>query len=174
MPDKDKERTQNVDCEAGLAQRKVWVFQGNPQRYEVYNSLLNENVKEAAWLVNRYRDEIHAGDIGLIWKARQRSGIYAVGDIISNPQMMYDLEESRKYWKYESDRNQKLLRVRIRYKLRLSIKNPLLKTELEKIPELRNMEILKRAIGTNFRVTPQEWQIILNLLKKRFDFKEHE
>ena len=172
MPEKDKEKTQNVDCEAELSHRKVWVFQGNPLRYEVYNSLADENVKEAAWLVTRYRDEIHVGDIGLIWKARQRSGIYAVGDIISSPQMMYDLEESRKYWKYESDRNQRLLRVVIRYKLRLKITNPLLKTELEKIPELRNMDIFKRAIGTNFRVTPREWQTILNLLKTRFDFHE--
>lgn len=174
MYKKDKERTQNVDCEAGLAQRKVWVFQGNQKRYDVYNSLLDENVKKAAWLVTRYRDEIHAGDIGLIWKAGQRSGIYAVGDVLSNPQMMCDLKESRKYWKYESDQNQKLLRVKIRYKLKLRLTNALLKTELEKIPELRNMEILKRAIGTNFRVTPQEWQVILSLLKKSFDFKEHE
>jgi hypothetical protein len=93
---------------------------------------------------------------------------------MSNPQVMYDLEESRKYWKYESDREQKFLRVRIRYKLKLRLTNALFKTELQKMPELKNMEILKRPIGTNFRVTPQEWQIILDLLKKRFDFKEYE
>lgn len=174
MPEKDKERTQNVDREAGLAQRKVWIFQGDQKRYDVYNSLLDENVKEVAWLVSRYRDEIRAGDIGLIWKAAKRSGIYAIGDIMSNPQVMYDLEESRKYWKYESDREQKFLRVRIRYKLKLRLTNALFKTELQKMPELKNMEILKRPIGTNFRVTPQEWQIILDLLKKRFDFKEYE
>jgi hypothetical protein len=172
MPEKDEQILRKIDSEKGLSQRKTWVFQGNSERYRVYSSLLDENVKEAAWLVSRYRDEIRAGDIGLIWKAGQCSGIYAVGDVISNPQMMYDLEESRKYWKYESHRNQKLLRVVIRYKLRLRLTNALLKTELRKIPELRNMEIFKRAIGTNFRVTPEEWQIILNLLKTNFDFQE--
>jgi hypothetical protein len=129
-------------------------------------------VKGAAWLVSRYQDEISASDIGLVWKAGQRSGIYAVGDVLSNPQMMYDLEESRKYWKFESDRNQKFLRVTIHYKLKLKLTNALLKAELQKIPKLRNLEIIKRPIGTNFRVTSEEWRVILDLLKKRFDFKE--
>lgn len=86
--------------------------------------------------------------------------------------MMYDLEESRKYWKFESDRNQKFLRVTIHYKLKLKLTNALLKAELQKIPKLRNLEIIKRPIGTNFRVTSEEWRVILDLLKKRFDFKE--
>jgi hypothetical protein len=170
MSQEDSETIQKQSSKSG--QRRVWIFQGNQKIYDVYNSLVDENVKEAAWLVSRYKAEIGAGDIGLIWKAGDRSGIYAVGDVVSNPQMMYDLEESRKYWKYESDRNQKLLRVKVRYKLRLRLTNALVSTELRKMPGLRKMEILKQSIGTNFRVASKEWQTILNLLKTRFDFKE--
>jgi predicted RNA-binding protein with PUA-like domain len=170
MSKEDKEEIQKDDSKAEL--RRVWIFQGNQKIYDLYNSLVDENVKEAAWLVSRFRDEIRTGDVGLIWKAGKRSGIYAVGDVISNPHMMYDLEESRKYWRYESDRNQEFLRVKIRYKLRLRLTKALESTELQKIAELRNMEILKQSIGTNFRVTPEEWQTILNLLKTRFGFKE--
>lgn len=66
--------------------------------------------KEDTWLVSRYRDDIRIGDITLIWKAGQRSGIYAVGEILTNPQEMYDPPESRKYWKSEVDKNKKAVR----------------------------------------------------------------
>ena len=155
-----------------LERYRVWIFQGNQSRYDVYNSLLDENVTEAAWLVSRFKEEIREGDVGLVWKAGQRSGIYAVGKVISNPQMMYDLKESRNYWRYESDRNQSLLRIKLHYKLRLRLTNAILKTELQKTPGLRKLEIFKQPIGTNFRVKPEEWQAILKLLKTRFDFKE--
>ena len=167
----EKEVIKKVDSEMEISKRRVWIFQGNPLKYEVYNSLVDENLKEAAWLVNRYRDEIHVGDIGLIWKARQRSGIYAVGEIMSEPQVMYDLEESRKYWKYESDRNKKALRVKVHYKLRLKLTNALLSKELGAIPELRNMEIFRQPEGTNFRVKASEWQIISDLLRQKYNFE---
>jgi hypothetical protein len=84
---------------------------------------------------------------------------------------MYDSEQSTKYWVNESDRKQLMLRIKFRYELKL-INNPILREELKNIPELQNMEIVRRPIGTNFKVTNDEWQAILDLLKKRFDFKE--
>jgi hypothetical protein len=152
-------------------EQKVWIFQGNPLKYRVYESLCDENLKQDTWLVSRYGDEIHVGDVGLIWKARKGSGIYAVGDIISNPQEMYELPESRKYWIYESDRGKKALRVLISYKLKLKLTNALFSKELSAIPELRYMEIFRQPQGTNFRVKPPEWQIIRELLKRKYNFE---
>lgn len=103
-----KETEKNND-KMETAERKVWIFQGNPQRYRVYEALCDENLMEDTWLVSHYRNEIHIGDIGLIWKAREASGIYAVGEIISNPQMMSELPESSKYWIVEADRGRKAL-----------------------------------------------------------------
>lgn len=71
----ETEINKTVDSELNSSKRNVWIFQGNPKKYEVYNSLLDESLKEDTWLVSRYRDDIRIGDITLIWKAGQRSGI---------------------------------------------------------------------------------------------------
>jgi hypothetical protein len=44
-----------------------------------------------------------------------------VGEILTNPQEMYDPPESRKYWKSEVDKNKKAVRVLIQYKLKLRL-----------------------------------------------------
>jgi len=124
--------SKNIDQ---IAERKVWIFQGNPLIYRVYEALCDESLKEDTWLVSHYRDEIHIGDIALIWKARNASGIYAVGEITSNPQVMNELPESSKYWINESDKGKKALRVIIIYKLRLRLTNALFKNELSRIKE---------------------------------------
>jgi len=160
---------QKMDSEAGT--RRVWIFQANPERYDILNSLADENLNEDVWLVSRYQNEIHSGHIGLIWMSRKEGGIYSVVDIISNPQMMHDSEQSTKYWTSETDKRQLMLRIKFRHRLKL-INNPVTRQELKNIPELETMEIFRRPIGTNFRVTNNEWQTILGLIKKRFDFKE--
>jgi hypothetical protein len=166
-----KQTIRKMDIEADAAQRKIWIFQANPQRYDVMNALADDNLKEDTWLVSRYKNEIRSGHVGLIWMSGKESGIYAVVDIISNPEMMYDSEESTKYWVNESDKRQMMLRVKLAYKLKL-LNNPILREELKNVLELQDMDIFRFAQGTNFRVTNNEWQAIVSLLKNRYDFRE--
>jgi hypothetical protein len=154
------------------AERKVWIFQGNPLRYKVYEALCDESLKEDTWLVSQYSNEIRLGDIGLIWKARKASGIYAVGTIITNPQLMSELPESSKYWIDATDRGKKALRVLIRYKLKLRLTNALFSEDLKKIPELRGLQIFKQSQGTNFKVELSQWQVISQLLKRKYNFED--
>ena len=130
-----------------------------------------KSLKQDTWLVSQFRDEIHVGDIGLIWKARKASGIYAVGEIISNPQIMTELPESSKYWIDKSDRGKQVLRVVIRYKLKLRLTNALFSDDLKKIPELHSLHIFKQSQGTNFKVESSQWQIISRLLKQKYNFE---
>jgi hypothetical protein len=92
-----EKQAKKYDAKMKTTEQRVWIFQGNPLRYKVYEALCDESLKEDTWLVSHYSNEIHIGDIGLIWKARKASGIYAVGTIISNPQVMSELPESGKY-----------------------------------------------------------------------------
>jgi hypothetical protein len=94
-----------------------------------------------------------------------------VGEIIADPQEMYDLPESEKYWKFKVDKDRKAVRVLIHYKLKLKLTNALLGQELRTIPELRNMEIFEQPQGTNFRVSNIQWQVIQSLLKTRYNFE---
>jgi hypothetical protein len=102
----------------------------------------------------------------------KESGIYAVGDITSNPEFLVDSPQSTKYWVYDADKSQRRLRVKYKYRLKL-VNNPIMRAELKSIPELQNMEIFKQPQGTNFRVTNEEWEIILDLLKERYCLEQY-
>ena len=67
------------------------------------------------WLVNQYQNEIHLGDVGLIWMSGKEAGIYAVVDVISDPALLINSDEMIKFWVSEEDRAQRRLRVRISY-----------------------------------------------------------
>ena len=64
--------------------------------------------------------------------------------------------------------NKKKKRIRLLYKIKLQY-NPITRTELKNISGLENMEILKVARHTNFRVLIDEWRIISNLIKKKLE-----
>ncbi len=85
--------------------------------------------------------------------------------------MLVDPEQSAKYWTEEKDKGQLRLRLKIHYKLRL-INNPVFKAELKNLPELEDMQIFRQPQATNFLVTNSEWQVIVDLLKKRFGFAQ--
>jgi hypothetical protein len=166
-----KQTIERMENEADAAQRRVWIFQANPKTYDILNALSRIDIKEYVWKVVQHKNEIRAGHLGLVWMSGAEGGIYAVIDIISNPEMLHDSEEESKFWTNEQDKGQVLMRIKYRYKLKL-INNPMTRQELKNIPELQNMEIFRQPQGTNKRVTNDEWQVILGLLKKRFDFKE--
>jgi len=166
-----KQAIQRMDVEAETAQRRVWIFQANPKRYDVLNALADESLTERVWLVNRYQNQIHAGHIGLIWMSGKEGGIYAVVDITSDPQMLADSEQSGKYWVDSKDRGQLRLRIKIRYRLKF-VNNPIFREELKSFPGLEKMSIFRQPQATNFPVSNDEWQIILDILKKKFGFKE--
>lgn len=90
------------------------------------------------------KTKIHAGHIGIIWMSGKDAGIYALVDITSNPEFIYDSEVSTKYWVYEGDKNQRKLRIRCRYRLKLINNNHITKQELVSIPQLRNMSIFRQ------------------------------
>jgi len=161
-----KETARKLDEIVRSGETRVWMFQANPQRYDILNALADES-DEDTWLVNQYQNYIHAGHIAVIWMSGKEGGIYAIGDVISDPEYIYDSETTTKYWMSDKDRGQKRLRVRIKYRLKL-INNPVMKEELRNIPNLRNMSIFRQPRGTNFPVSDAEWKIISNLVKERF------
>jgi len=164
-----KEAIQKLDAYAGSS--RAWIFQANPQRYDILNSIADKELTEDVWEVSRYKDQIRVGHVCLIWMSGKESGIYAVGDITSNPEFMVDSPQSTKYWVYDADKSQARLRVKYKYRLKL-VNNPIMRAELKSIPELQNMEIFRQPQGTNFKVTSEEWEIILDLLKKRYGLEQ--
>ena len=120
--------------------QKVWLFQANPQRYDLEQGLRRHRLED--WQVTRYKDEIRPGDLVLLWKAGENRGLYGVGRVASEPYRRSDGDEV----------------VDVEYLGRL--REPLLAETLQQHPVLSQMHILRAPQGTNFRITEKEWEAL--------------
>jgi hypothetical protein len=158
---KHKEKTADtVDTNQEIS---VWLFQGNPKIYDILNALSDLEIGNTIhWTVNQNKNRIHKGHLALIWMSGKEAGIYALGRIETDPLIMDETEEEKKYW-LDSEPVSNGLMVRISIIRRL-INKPVLRTEIKEIPELSSLSILKQPTGTNFPVNDNEWEIIAGLI----------
>lgn len=145
---------------------RIWIFQANPNRYDILNALLDPALDKQGWMVNQHRDEIKQGDIALIWMSGKEAGIYAMCEVISDPSFMVDPPEEEKYWTNEKDKGKSRLRVKIIIIKKL-VNNPLLREEIKSAVGLSNLSILRFSQGTNFPVSRNEWEIIKSKIENR-------
>jgi predicted RNA-binding protein with PUA-like domain len=143
----------------------IWIFQANPQRYDILKMLDDQEViKEFHWSVKQYKDSIGKGQIGLIWLSGKEAGIYAIVEITSNPEYYEETDAEKKYWHDSTGEEGKQLRVKMKL-IRDLTSNPIVKETLKSKEELQNLSILKRPwAGTNFKVTAHEWALIKELI----------
>jgi hypothetical protein len=141
----------------------VWIFQGNPQRYDVLNALSDIEIGNSIhWLVNQHKSKIKKGHLGLIWMSGSDSGIYALTRIECDPQMLNEFPAERKYWA-DSSEKEYALRVQMTI-IKRFINNPISKVNLIKYEGLNNLSIFRQFQGTNFPVRNKEWRIISQFL----------
>ena len=165
---KYNEIKQTIDLK--MEENNMWIFQANPKEYDILNSLTDEKIgDECHWYVGQHREEIRKGHLALIWMSGKESGIYAVAQILSNPEITEEYEEEEKYWLNTKKETSRLLRVKLSILKRL-INYPIFRSELKKIPELKSLSILKFAQGTNFPVTKKEWEIISKIIEDRSNY----
>lgn len=147
-------------------EQNVWLFQANPNRYDILNALADPELDEQCWQINQFKDSIKKDDIALIWMSGRDSGIYAVTQVSSGPQLMADFPKEEKYWVKDEDKGVKRLKVVINIKNRM-LNKPLFRSELKDIKGLKNLSIFRQAQGTNFLVRKEEWEIIRNKINER-------
>lgn len=140
----------------------VWIFQGNPHRYDILNALSDKEIgNEIHWLVNQHKNKIAEGHIGLIWMSGKDAGIYAITRIETSPKLLEENTEERKHW-IDSSEKKIALRVKMTIIKRL-INKPILKKQILEVNELKDLSILRYFQGTNFPVSDNEWKIISKL-----------
>ncbi len=141
----------------------VWIFQGNPERYDILNALSDKEIGNSIhWTVNQHKQKIKKGHIALIWMSGKESGIYAIARIETDPMLLSEHQAERKYW-FGDDEKEIATRVKLSIIRRL-INNPIRKEKLLKIKELSTLSILRQFQGTNFPVKDREWNIINQLI----------
>jgi predicted RNA-binding protein with PUA-like domain len=143
---------------------KIWIFQANPERYDILNALSDEEIGvDMHWLVNQYKTEISKGHIGIIWLSGKEAGIYAITEIVSDPQIMVESEAEKKYWTDSSDKEGEKLRVKMKI-VRNLLNRPITKEIIKNTTGLQLLSILSYYRGTNFPVRPEEWAIIKDMI----------
>jgi predicted RNA-binding protein with PUA-like domain len=157
-PRKDTEQISNG--------QNVWIFQTQPQKYKIFDALADQQLPQDRWEINQNSKKIKEGDIAIIWIAGDKSGIYGLADIISDPVTMPDNPLFDKYWINEEDKNQERLRVKIAIR-RVLLDNPILKKEIIATNGLEHLSIISRPRGTNFPVREGEWDLIKEIIDER-------
>jgi hypothetical protein len=152
-----------IESESTANEASVWIFQGNPNRYDILNALNDGEIGNTIhWLVNQNRNKIHKGHLVLLWMSGKESGIYALARVETEPTLMSDSLAERKYWLSEGE-DEFGIRVRLSVLKRL-VNKPILKKTLLKVPQLSKLSILRQFQGTNFPVRDCEWNILSHLI----------
>ena len=135
-----------------------WLFQGNPKYYRIIDAI--RDFVQMPWLVTRYAKDMAAGDGVLIWKAGQDAGIYAIAEIIEPPKLL-DKVPDIGYW-IDQTRLGSKPQARIRFTTKL-LEKPLLRDSLKQDAVLKSLGVIRVPNGTNYKVTPEEWQRVHEL-----------
>lgn len=138
-----------------------WLFQGNPKYYRVIDGI--RDFEQMPWLVTRYAKDIAPGDGVLVWVSGKEAGIYALAEVTEPAQVLSQLPD-RKYWT-DASRAVDKAQATIRFTSKL-LERPLLKTNLLQDPSLKNLLVIRAPNATNFKVTPEQWQRVRELLKE--------
>ena len=132
---------------------RYWAFVANPKTYRVQNSLLG---REANWTVKKA--DVRKGDRVLIWKAKGHEsdrGIVALADVVSDPIEMSDTGD--KHWVDAEDARRIERRVHVRYDVPVAL--PLWESADS---FLSTLSVARATGGTVFKITPSQWQRILD------------
>lgn len=130
----------------------AFIFQAKPTIYDLKTRL--EVGREVGWLASRLRDEMKHGDVVYYWSAgeEERRGIYGWGNITSNGPFV----DSKGTY-------------RVAVTCRKIFPHHINVMELRANPILRDLQILRSAMGTNFLITREESDALRALVKDKFD-----
>jgi hypothetical protein len=137
--------------------RRTWIFQANPRKYRIFESLATE--QEECWNLNQHAQDVREGDRVLIWIAGENAGVYAVGTVTTAPTMVPDSPIGQAYWLIPEEGRRVKPRVRVKYE-QVLLDRPLRKDYLLADPALCDLGILRFPRRTNFAVSDEEWHAL--------------
>ncbi len=105
---------------------------------------------------------MRAGDAAIFWQGGKNAGIYALGELTGDPYPHSYEDGEVPAW--VNDRNAgpggQVTEWRVPYRYTQILEYPLHKSALLEHPTLRNMQVITAPMGTNFRVSAQEWELL--------------
>ena len=144
------------------ASRRSWIFQANPQRYDIDGALAE--LDELSWLINQHPDHIHEGDEVFLWRSGPQGGVVGTATILTEPAEFEvspeDAAFNRDAEKFEGAKK------RVRLQVDKVIDPPILRTAIAEDPSLSDLQILRMAQSTNSPVTIEQSRSLWRLISK--------
>ncbi len=135
-----------------LEQRNYWIFQANPNIFDLASSLLRNDEDHHTWDINQNKKRIKKGDKVILWQTGHKSGVYALATVKSDIYETTEMDENGK------EKLQNIVDLIIDFNLADS---PILKKQLS------NIEIFKDFYagnqGTNLRATQEQYEYLEKL-----------
>lgn len=148
---------------------KSWIFQGNPDVFDIDGYVGNHD--EIVWAVNQehYAREMNEGDEVFLWraggKAKATAGVIGRGMLTGRPGMREDDAAAKGYWT-SGDPTEVALRVPMHVvDRRMGAKEVVKASWLSKDPILAGHRILTLRTGTNFPLRSNEAERLSALVR---------
>jgi hypothetical protein len=148
-------------------QPKHWLFQFNPKTYKWFGRM-EETQEPEQWLIAQHSRLISKGDLVAIWSSGQKAGVYALGQISTNPEKQPLNYSQEKYFTNKCDlrKFEEKNSAWIEYS-KVFIEKPLLQEECNRDKTLLDLQVFMNPQGTNFRLTAEQWYRLLELADKK-------
>jgi 5-methylcytosine-specific restriction endonuclease McrA len=142
------------------SQVRTWIFQGNPDRYDI-DGYLAARPAELLWLVTRYESDISVGDRVYLWRNQGASGavagVVAEGIVTAPPSLRNQDMDSLKFWREPEERNNLVqMRAGMRIIKVASTREVIRREWCLDDPILRELTNLRMQAGTNYPVTNEQ------------------
>ena len=137
--------------------RRWWIFQTKPANYDLRGAV--KTLREDTWLVTRHWDKIAPGDIVFLWESGKEARICGVGVIVDYP--------STRTKDKRFIRNHKMLggrKRRVGFEILKAVEPVVSREDVESYRALASLSIIKAPQGTNFPVTSDEAEALVELV----------
>jgi 5-methylcytosine-specific restriction protein B len=139
-----------------------WIFQCNPNNYDIENCILNE--KSILYTVKQFKTEMRKGDRAYIWESGKEHGFVAAGIIQNDPEPRNT--NADEYSKNEIYSRPDDYYVNIQFN-RKFVDQPITAQDLLDNESTENISVLKYHQQTNYRMTLIEANAIDQMINKR-------
>jgi len=139
------------------AKKKFWIFQGNPDVFDIEEYLSANEGKIIDWSANQSQDQMKKGDVVYFWSAKG-GGMCGVGAITGKPADRFRGDVEAKFGNKKVD--VKLFRF-------FNQQNRIMRSDLLNNRVLSNSKIIKQPQGSNFLLSEKEAFEIQKLMAKK-------
>jgi EVE domain len=142
------------------AETRAWFFQSNPAHYDIDAAL--GVLDRIWWRVPQYTNEIHAGDVAVLWRSGKKAGIVGIGRVIADPQQHPADTAEKPFVLADEEGAEDTTRALIRLKAVPFIA----KDQIRAIAALRQHQMVIAPMGTVFPISSGEWAALEELLPR--------